>query len=384
MIGTRKSIQWHVILPILFLLLSIFLDHRGDIYRNKIVDSITKNHDRLFEPVPENVAWARVVDYAINAPAWLLWSNMPSISPMGGDARHRPIIRTLGDIWYLFFVLILWSLIGFATSRPETIRTLKPSWLRSLLGLAIAAYGAALCYVAIHEYFPPKDSALWFVCALLVWGASLILSSVFFFPDKDIRWRLILYLLGAFYGILVCYFTLQTDIAPHYRGRLFTGVVCLWGGIFGLVNLLFLSGVGDSRTRAIILAFPSIWITRTIAVLWILYSVLLSYTALQAYHPLCAPWDEAPAFGNLIFAWGVCVNVIWLYATVNVSDLRWFRGLLLGEILYGASICYIAISLNHPPFYYGQSLTIAAVAWGSGVALGSIYFLTASTVPSSG
>jgi hypothetical protein len=136
--------------------------------------------------------------------------------------------------------------------------------------------------------------------------------------------------------------------------------------------------------RAIVVAIPSLWITRVMAVLWILYSMLLSYTALQAYHPPYAPWDDAPAFGNLIFAWGACVNAIWIYASANFSDRRWFRGLLWGEIFYGAFICYVAISLNHPPFYYGQSLTIAAVAWGAGVALGSIYFLTASTVPTSG
>src|SRR5512141_2800117 len=101
-------IRFSILLPLLFLALSVLLAKVGETRRDNIIRSVVARHGFLFEPLPDNVALERFIDYAINAPAWAAAWNMPHIFPISESETHLGIMRYEAHWWYFLFVLMMW------------------------------------------------------------------------------------------------------------------------------------------------------------------------------------------------------------------------------------------------------------------------------------
>jgi len=164
------SFRFRVILPAAFLVLSIVLATVGDWQRQRVIDSVGRG---AVHGVPQRVAVARFMDYAINAPAWIATWQIPNF------INHFPswgIMSTEFDWRYLLLVCITWYLIGAMIDRKRSSppRVIPVAWKR-VLGVLATGYGIFMCrdVAPLEWWFDP-----WFIDCVFLWGFFLTVAAL--------------------------------------------------------------------------------------------------------------------------------------------------------------------------------------------------------------
>ena len=169
------------LLPLIFLLLSIIMAKIGESYRTTIVQSVVAKYGHLAEPIPDSVALARFIDYALNAPAWVAAWNMPHVLPIDESVTHWGIMRYEAHWWYFIFVALMWFLVGVWLDRYRSVRHPdqfhKPVYNISI-EVFLIAYGSFMSYsgFSISESF---EYARWFEIVVCAWGAILVVVNLY-------------------------------------------------------------------------------------------------------------------------------------------------------------------------------------------------------------
>jgi len=196
------------------------------------------------------------MDYGLNAPAWLLSETIPFVFPARAQSCCG-FIKSEKDWEYLVFVVLMWYLIGMQLDKRRTRQEIdKPAgriWLSRVLRGLCGLYGTFLGYSAVEFYLDlgGPDYPCFLVVSAALWGAALILASVY--PFSPVRRKTWYRVLGAFIataGVFYC------EAAVHlYRFRASFGVstvamLAIWGAatIVGGFYLLKLSGRPPKQT----------------------------------------------------------------------------------------------------------------------------------------
>lgn len=175
--------RFRFLLPLMSVLLGVVLFRLGDLQvRKAVVEAGGAPEGMRME-----VAQARYVDYALNAPAWvivreehgMLWS--PSTYFTGQDLR------------YFIAVIVMWYLIGLLldkrVGRKKSVSEKPRPGLRRILALACSLYGLWICFSQVPDiiqlvryiksYGWPNLRWSWFMATVLAWGLGLILAGLF-------------------------------------------------------------------------------------------------------------------------------------------------------------------------------------------------------------
>ena len=185
----KRNLRFAALLPMLMLVLAILSDTTGDSQEKRLVQANVGRYGYR-EALPAYYAIARYLDYGLNAPAWLLSVKMPFFFPKQ-DTSCCGFISGEKDWEYLAFVVTTWYLIGKLLDRrrahADPGKFSGSSWrsraTRGLCGL----YGAFLCYSVLEFYESPWNYPRWFVVPVALWGAGLILASVYPFSAARMK-----------------------------------------------------------------------------------------------------------------------------------------------------------------------------------------------------
>jgi hypothetical protein len=190
----KNNVRFRILLPILLLVLSIVLDKAGDLQMNRLSQLNINKYDFMEHPLPQDYAIARYIDYGLNSPAWLLSQKLPSIFPQNVAAACCGFIRGEADWEYFSLVVLTWFLIGLRLDKRRSYQeTEKPAgdiWLSRVLRGLCGFFGLFLCYSAIELYLAPAwNYPRWVVVPVGLWGAALILGSLYpFSPARTKTW----------------------------------------------------------------------------------------------------------------------------------------------------------------------------------------------------
>jgi hypothetical protein len=206
-----NPIRFRVLLPVLFLALSVALGRLGDAERNRIVECVGKG---AVHGIPDWTARARYLDYALNAPAWAAAWNMPAI-PLKQRTYWEDIAWIVERCSYPFFVVLMWLVIGFGVDRWRETRQMhepeRPAW-RDNVRIACAVCGGFILCSAIQaagfqDLFGGYE--IWFLAGVFAWAIGLIFAAVHpYSPARSRIWRLFFGILGTLVGGLSCWFAL--------------------------------------------------------------------------------------------------------------------------------------------------------------------------------
>lgn len=260
--GLRR-IPLRVALPLIFLVVAIALEKVGELQYQGIM--------RLGAPQEHAVdaAWARdsFVGYAINAPAWAAWSQLPDLLNRSGPKVWETYIRisswagaSTGLVEYGFLVVVLWYGIGALLDQGKPPKaSLTPGilgWKKRLLYLSCLLYGGFLAYMALDSYYDSNYYG-WFAVFVLTWGAVLTLGSIHFLcQDRAQFWGATARVFCAVYGALATCASSLFAISSQYKfpfyGRWFAYVLLAWSlGTLGESLFWLLRGGKHLSARAL-------------------------------------------------------------------------------------------------------------------------------------
>ena len=230
----KNSVRFRILLPILFLVLSIALGKAGDWQMSRLVQLNINKYGFMEHSLPQDYAIARYIDYGLNSPAWLLSQKLPSILPQDASVACCWFIRGEADWEYFSLVVLTWFLIGLRMDKrrnnQETIKSagIWLSWgLRGLCGF----YGLFLCYSAIELYLAPAwNYPRWVVVPVGLWGTALILGGVYPFSSARMNtWSRILGVLIAIAGLFYCEAAVQLFRFRSSFGVSTVVLLSVWG-----------------------------------------------------------------------------------------------------------------------------------------------------------
>src|ERR1700694_591948 len=169
--------RFRVLLPLLLLVLSITLGKIGNSQRHRLVQSVASKYGSMEHPLPSYYAVVTYLGYGLNAPAWLLSIETPFLFPSNADLSCCGFMETEKDWQYLILVVVMWFMIGMLLDKKGIQGA--GSWLRIMIRGASGFYGLFLCYSAVEYYLLPWNYPRWFVAPMALWGATLILGSIY-------------------------------------------------------------------------------------------------------------------------------------------------------------------------------------------------------------
>jgi hypothetical protein len=221
--GLRK-VPLRAALPLIFLIVAIALEKVGELQYEGIM--------RLGAPQehPVDATWARdsFVGYAINAPAWAAWWQLPLFLNQQGErvwVTYLRITSWLGPnsrlLEYGFLVVVLWYGIGSLLDKRKRLKvSLTPdtlSWQKRLLYIFCLLYGGFLCSMARDSYYDSNGYA-WFALSISIWSALLTLGSIHALCQDEARfWGVAARVFCVVYTILAACVSVLFATTPHYK-----------------------------------------------------------------------------------------------------------------------------------------------------------------------
>jgi hypothetical protein len=183
-LASLRKVPLRIALPLIFLVVAIILEKVGDLQYQGIM--------RLGAPQehPVDATWARdsFVGYALNAPAWAAWWQLPRLLSHLGDRVWDTYLRV--SSWsepssrvleYGFLVVVQWCGIGFLLDKRKRSEAARIagilSWRQRLLWFFCLLYGGFLCYMAQDSYYGSNGYA-WFAVCVSVWAGVFTLGSI--------------------------------------------------------------------------------------------------------------------------------------------------------------------------------------------------------------
>lgn len=229
--GSRlKKLPLRVVLPIVLLLVSAALDHYGTLQYDRVMHS-----GPHFEPLPMSLGRDWFVGYAINAPAYAVWQQLPWA--LYSNARVWDLYVRLApsysrSVEYFAVVLLMWFLIGARIDqRRSAYREPLPralSWWRRAGWMACVLYGGFLCALPNQRYYD-SESEFWFPLAILVWGTLLITIGFRVLANDTSHWGSVGRIFSAVFGTIASCVALLSLLLDNFGSRGYSGPVkAIW------------------------------------------------------------------------------------------------------------------------------------------------------------